>query len=137
MFIHNKVLLTSAVLLLTTILPTAVFSAPAGNTTMWQFEWHSDKSSATVPGIFVLLDDNDKWYDVWYTNPVITAYMYMSTTRTTFQGQTDTISNGDTCTLSGIIKDSTASGSYYCKSGDFGTLSAVITVGKAPNINQH
>lgn len=132
---NNKFFLTSALLLLTTIVSPAVFSAPACDTTMWQFQWHHSGNGQISSGIFVLLNDNDRWYDSWYDNPVNTGYMTMSTTKTTFKGQTDTLANGDSCSLSGTIDNSNASGSFYCLSGDNGTLTAVITVGKTPDIS--
>lgn len=131
----NRSIIASA-LLLTMATPLTILSAPMDDTTMWSFEWYSQKSPSTpaIPGIFVKLDDNGKYYVAWYYNPVVTGYMYMSTTSSSFEGQTYTQSNGDICTMSGVIKGDAASGSYYCKGGDTGTLTAVITVGIPPNV---
>lgn len=127
-------LILSTLLLLTAIPSTISFADPADDTTMWQIVWHSDYGGS-VDGIFVQLTDTGKYYVAWYGNPVVTGYMNMTTTPTSFQGQTYQQSNGDSCAISGTISGSKAYGNYSCISKDLGTLTAVITVGKKPTIS--
>jgi hypothetical protein len=91
------------------------------------------KPSQVANGIFVKLDDNGKYYCAWYFEPVITGYMYMTVTAMTFNRQTYGTSNGEVCTISGGINGSNASGNYSCTPhGDYGKITALITVGQTP-----
>ena len=102
---------------------------------MWHVTWTSQAANRSVQAIFVKLTDEGKYYDAWYGKLVITGYMNMTTTETSFEGQTYAQSNNDSCAVHGSINGSQANGNFNCASGDYGTVTAHNYGWKKANIH--
>jgi hypothetical protein len=102
-------------------------------TEMWHVLWASYNGDAKDDAIFVKLDDVGKYYCQWDDLPPgtghVEGYMYMKETTDSFQGQTYYMTDGDTCTMSGIIQGTNIDGQFYCQLGSTGKLTGYITVG--------
>jgi hypothetical protein len=99
--------------------------------------WHCTWASSIYPGssyfLSVKLNDFNEYYTQWDAEPPevmhVTGDMYIIKTTDSFQGETYYQTNGDHCTVGGIIKGVNVSGQYYCKSGDKGSVTGYITYG--------
>lgn len=124
---------TFTLILMVASLEVCAASVKSKDTVVWQAQWAS-YFGKVMPATFVQLNDSGKYSATWLSNPAVTGYINMTTTPNSFEGLTYAQTNGDACTLSGVIHGTSANGTYYCRGGDHGNVSALITAGnKATN----
>lgn len=124
-------LMASAVLLCAASSAFAASQTASWTAATWTVSWLGNGWAKAMPAEFDQKNPHGEYKTHWSGNPPVDGTMLITETKNSFQGRTESQSNGDVCSIFGVITRTSAhvagaTGQFSCTQGSQGQITATI-----------